>query len=299
MKVGFVVEIAESVAKGRGSAGRYTAIREQAKRAEDSGYDSIWVYDHLLFRHDEVDWTVGIWEAWTVMSALAEATERVEIGSLVLCNQFRNPAILAKMAHTLDEVSDGRLILGIGAGWNRPEFDAFGIPFDHRASRLEEALQIIRPLLREGRVDFAGDYYTVRDCEITPRSPRRNGPPLMVGAFSPRTIRLTVRYADQWNTGFWATPEDAEPQLALFQEAVAEVQPEVVPEVTIVAGVAFRDLLDVMPSFETTIDGDPAHIAEAMAAHEAAGVSHLQLSVVPSTDEAFGRVEEALAIWRA
>ena len=91
-----------------------------------------------------------------MLSALAEATQRVEIGPLVLCNSFRHPAILAKMATTLDEVSHGRLILGIGAGWNEPEYRAFGVPFDHRVDRFEEALQILKSLLCEGQVDFAG-----------------------------------------------------------------------------------------------------------------------------------------------
>ena len=288
----------DSAAEGPGSAGRYAVVREQAKRAEDVGYDSIWVYDHLLFRPDGVDWTLGTWEAWTVMSALAEATEQVEIGSLVLCNQFRNPAVLAKMAHTLDEVSGGRLILGVGAGWNEAEFDAFGLPFDHRVSRLEEALQIIRPLLRDGYVDFSGKYYTVRDCEILPRSPRPHGPPLMVGAFSPRTVRLAVRFADQWNTGFWATPEDAAPHVGIFESAITELEPKIAPEKTIVAAVAFEHLLAGPPDVETTINGTATEIAEAIAAHEAAGVTHLQISVLPSVEEAISCVEEALAIWR-
>src|SRR5262249_12226775 len=146
--------------------------------------------------------TRGIWEGWTMLSALAEATRRVEIGTLVLNNSSHNPAILAKMATTADEVSHGRLILGIGAGWNEPEYQAFGLPFDHRLDRLEEALQILTPLLREGQVDFAGAYYHVRHCEIVPRGPRSAGPPLLVGnAGGPRMLKLTAQYADLWNTG--------------------------------------------------------------------------------------------------
>ncbi len=151
MKIGIVLPFAED--PDAGGMPSYATIRERALLAEAAGFDSIWLYDHLLFRFPDQP-TVGIWEIWTVLSALAEATERVEIGTVVLCVPFRNPAILAKMADTLDEVSGGRLILGLGAGWNQPEFDAFGIPFDHRAARFEEALQIITPLLREGRVDF-------------------------------------------------------------------------------------------------------------------------------------------------
>lgn len=131
-----------------------------------------------------------------MLSALAEATERVEIGTLVLCSAFRHPAILAKMATTLDEVSHGRLILGVGARWSEPEYQAFGLPFDHRVGRFEEALQMLKPLLREGQVDFAGTYYQARNCEIAPRGPRREGPPLMVGSEGPRMLKLTAQYAD-------------------------------------------------------------------------------------------------------
>ena len=126
-----------------------------ARTAEAGGLDSFWLFDHLLFRHDPQK-TVGIWECWTLLCALAEATEKIELGTIVLCSPFRNPALLAKMAHTLDEVSNGRLILGIGAGWHKPEFDAFGYPFDKRVDRFEEALQIMQPLLKGQGVDFEG-----------------------------------------------------------------------------------------------------------------------------------------------
>src|ERR1043165_3879953 len=154
MRVGVVMPIGEDDATG--STPSYTTIRAFAQRAEASGFDSIWVYDHLLFRFPEQP-TGGIWECWTLLAALAEATERVDLGTIVLCVSFRNPAVLAKMADTLEEISGGRLILGLGAGWHQPEFDAFGIPFDHKAGRFEEALKIIVPLLKEGKVDFTGE----------------------------------------------------------------------------------------------------------------------------------------------
>src|SRR5215470_16017145 len=163
----------------------YETIRAIAQQAEEDGFDSIWLADHLFYRNPDEP-TRGIWECWTILAALAEATKRVEIGPLVLCNSFRNPSILAKMAATADEVSNGRLILGVGAGWNEPEYQAFGLPFDHRVSRFEEALQILRPLLRDGHVDFTGRYYEARDCEDVPRGPRPQGPPLLVGGEGPR-----------------------------------------------------------------------------------------------------------------
>jgi alkanesulfonate monooxygenase SsuD/methylene tetrahydromethanopterin reductase-like flavin-dependent oxidoreductase (luciferase family) len=126
-------------------------------------------------------------------------THRVELGSLVACTAFRNPALLAKMADTIDEISGGRLIVGLGAGWDGPENQAFDIKSDHRVDRFEEALQIIVPLLRTGRVDFAGKYYQARDCELRPRGPRPGGPPILIGAKGPRMLRLAASYADLWN----------------------------------------------------------------------------------------------------
>src|SRR4030081_3100518 len=199
---------------------RYSWLREMALRLEAAGLDSIWLYDHLLYRWPGRP-TDGIWECWTLLSALAEATQRVELGTLVLCVPFRNPALLAKMASTLDEVSGGRLTLGLGAGWHQPEFDAFGFPFDHRVSRFEEALAIICPLLRTGRVDFEGKYYTARDCEMIPRGLRPGGPPVMIAGAGPRMLRLAARYADSWNTAWHGEPESALPRIESIRAACA------------------------------------------------------------------------------
>src|ERR1051326_5649065 len=169
----------------------YETIRATAQQAEADGFDSLWLADQLLYR-DPGKPTRGIWEGWTMLSALAEATARVEIGPLVLCNAFRHPASLAHLATTLDEVSHGRLILGVGAGWNEPEYQAFGLPFEHRVDRFEEALQILKPLLREGHVDFVGQYYQARDCDDVPRGRRTGGPPLLVGSEGPRMLKLTA-----------------------------------------------------------------------------------------------------------
>src|SRR5579871_6689385 len=156
----------------------YPEIRDLARQAESAGLDSIWVYDHLLYRVDGQ--TTGIHEGWTVLAALAEATQRVELGTLVVCTGFRNPALLAKMAATLDNVSDGRLILGLGAGWHDPEYDAFGYPTDHKVSRFEEALTLISELIRTGRADMDGRWTTARDAVLVP--PARPDIPILVAA---------------------------------------------------------------------------------------------------------------------
>ena len=127
---------------------------------------------------------------------------RIEFGPLVACTAFHNPAVLAKQASTIDEISGGRLILGLGAGWNETEFRAFGVPFDHRVDRFEEAFTIIRTLLQDGAIDFDGRFYQARDCELLPRGPRPTGPPLMIGSNGPRMLRIAAPHVQAWNSWF-------------------------------------------------------------------------------------------------
>ena len=152
MKIGLMLHLSDDDALGRPPS--FETLRDMSIAADESGLDSVWGADHLIFRREDgADETSnGIHECWTVLSAVAAVTRRVEIGPLVLAMPFRPPALLAKMATTLDEVSGGRLILGIGSGWHEPEFDAFGYPFDHRVGRFEEALAVLLPLLRGERV---------------------------------------------------------------------------------------------------------------------------------------------------
>ena len=160
MKIGVVIQLVELSDLSRALS--WNEIKDTVQQSEELEFDSIWVYDHLLYRNNGK--TTGIWESWSMLSAMAAVSKHVELGTLVACNSFRNPALLAKMAHTLDEISGGRLILGLGAGWNQPEYEAFGIPYDHRVSRFEEAVQIIQPLLKTGQVDFSGKYYQAKEC---------------------------------------------------------------------------------------------------------------------------------------
>lgn len=177
---------------------RWTELRDVAVTAEECGFDSIWLGDHLLYR-DADGSTRGPWEAWSVLAGLGEATERVELGPLVASTAFHAPAMLAKKAATVDEISGGRLILGLGAGWNRTEFEAFGFPYDHRASRFEEAFTIIRTLIREGSIDFDGEYhYRLRGMELVPQA--RRDMKILVGSNGPRLLRATMSHADMWNT---------------------------------------------------------------------------------------------------
>jgi alkanesulfonate monooxygenase SsuD/methylene tetrahydromethanopterin reductase-like flavin-dependent oxidoreductase (luciferase family) len=195
-KVGIFIPQVEEPWSGRTIG--WEQIRAIATTAEDVGFDSVWLPDHLLYRFPGVH-AQGVWDVWSLMPALAAVTQRVEIAPLVACSSFRNPALIAKMADTIDEISGGRFILGLGAGWHEPEYEAFGFPYDHRVSRFEEALTIISRLLRTGHVDFDGRFYSARDCELRPRGPRPEGPPIVIGSSSPRMMRLMVDYADAWN----------------------------------------------------------------------------------------------------
>ena len=296
MKIGLMVFLAND--RDDYSRRPYDAIRAVAQEAERDGFDSIWLADHLLYRRPNEP-TRGIWECWTMLAALAEATKRVELGTLVLANSFRNPAIVAKMATAADEVSHGRLILGIGAGWNEPEYQAFGLPFDHRVDRFDEALQILKPLLREGRVDFSGRYYQARDCEDTPRGPRPKGPPLLIGAEGPRMLRLTARYADLWNTGYMGEPETMAPRMALIKDACeAEGRDPASIGVTALIALWSPDLQAKKPSFvENPLTGTPEAIASAMRGYAELGVQHLMFQCEPYTAETRHRLTEALHLF--
>ncbi|HLZ09495.1 MAG TPA: LLM class flavin-dependent oxidoreductase, partial [Chloroflexota bacterium] len=129
--------------------------------------------------------------------------------------------LLAKMADTVDEISGGRLILGLGAGWHEPEYLAFGYPFDHRVSRFEEAITIIHTLLRTGKIDYAGQYYEARDCVLAPRGPRPQGPPILVGASGERMLGLIARYADFWNGCWFNNADEAVAPIASVDAACA------------------------------------------------------------------------------
>jgi len=225
----------------------------------------------------------------------------VEIGTLVLCNSLRNPAVLAKMATALDEVSGGRLVLGLGAGWNEPEYRAFGLPFDHRVDRFEEALQIIRPLLRDGRVDFEGRYYQARDCEDLPRGPRASGPPLMVGGEGPRMLKLTARYGDLWNTGYMGDPETMAEPFARIHAACREVgRDPATLAVTALIGLWFPELKPQKPGFlENALVGTPEQIAEAIRGYAELGVQHIMFQLEPYSAETRGLLAEALRLYRA
>ena len=275
-----------------------------ARRAEDVGFDSLWVGDHLLYR-DHGEEPKGPWEAWSLLAALAAITERVELGPLVAATSFHNPAMLAKKADTVDEISGGRLILGLGAGWNEVEYRAFGYPFDHRVDRFEEAFAIIRGLLRDGRVDFQGTYYRAEDCELRPRGPRPQGPPLMIGSEGPRMLRIALPHVQSWNAWyawFGNRPEGLAPLLAKLDAACRDVgrDPATV-ERTCAVLVGLTEAVG-RPSGDPTdnptppLTGSPEELADALRAYAGSGIGHVQLILDPNTVAAIEEFAPVLEI---
>jgi alkanesulfonate monooxygenase SsuD/methylene tetrahydromethanopterin reductase-like flavin-dependent oxidoreductase (luciferase family) len=280
---------------------RWPELLDMIRAIEDLGFDSIWLGEHLLYRwSDQV--ARGPWEAWTMMAAVATATSRVEFGPLVACTNFHNPALLAKQAVTIDEISGGRLVLGLGAGWNETEFRAYGYPFDHRVDRFEEAFTIIRTLLSDGAIDFDGRWYQVRDCELLPRGPRPGGLPLMIGSNGPRMLRATVGHVQSWNSWFSDTgnrPAGVPELRARVDEACRDVgrDPATLERTVAVmvrlAGGAGRQE-GAPPDEAPPLEGSPLEIAEVLRGYAAEGIGHVQLVVDPITVGSIRALEAVL-----
>ena len=296
LKVGLFLPFADYMMDGR--TPRWSDLLALAQEAESLGFDSLWLGEHLIVHLPEPHpwfpvpashpWPdpvpVGVWECWSLLAALAAATTRIEIGPLVGCTSFHNPALLAKMADTIDEISGGRFILGLGAGWNEDEYRAFGFPFDHRASRFEEAIAIIHALLHEGYVDFAGAYYQARECELRPRGPRPNGPPILIGTTGPRMLRLAAQYADVWNVDLWGyrQPDEIGPLRAMVDDACAAVgRDPATLERTIALNINPTDRTDI-PETEA-IRGSAEELACTLRAFAQEGISHIQVYLLPNS----------------
>ncbi len=298
VKLGWLMGLDENGYEGR--TPRYREVQAMAQEAERIGLDSFWVADHFFYQPpQEGAERVGQWEAFTFLSALAAATSRIALGPMVAATSFRNPALLAKMADSLDEISDGRFVLGIGAGWHKPEYDAFGYSFDHLAGRFEEALQIVVPLLREGKADFHGQYYSAENCVLRPRGPSPRGPRLLIGARRPRMLRLVARYADAWNTAWHTKPEVVAERWAEMRQVCEEVGRDPAT-LELTCGVMLNIVLpgEERPEGDAHhIVGTPEEIAAALRGFVEVGVQHLILVVEPQRrddPERLARVEELL-----
>lgn len=271
-----------------------------ARAAEAAGLDSLWAFDHAIFRFPGAA-ERGAHEPWTILSLLAVATSRIEIGSMVLGMRFRNPALLAKAAVTLDEASGGRLTLGVGAGWHDPEYQAFGVPLDHRLSRAEEGFSIIRPLLHGERVTVAGRFYQADDAVLLP--PPARPIPILSSARGGRMMRIVARWTDAWNGAWVASPDDA--TLAARAEDLSRACEEVgrdpgAVERTVGVSVRFPDATLPGPTGnrEKDLMGDAAAIAAGLDAFARAGYRHAMIWPEPMTISSVERIADAVRILR-
>jgi alkanesulfonate monooxygenase SsuD/methylene tetrahydromethanopterin reductase-like flavin-dependent oxidoreductase (luciferase family) len=260
------------------------------------GLDSVWMFDHFFNRPDGGS-IEGMYESWTILSALASVTERITLGTLVMCGTFRNPGLLAKMAATLDEVSGGRLILGVGTGWHDPEHEAFGFPLDHRYTRFEEMVEIVRRLLDGERVTHSGRFHRMRGAVLAPPPARRV--PQLIAGHGPRMLRLAARSADAWNGSWFGGPGGAlTTALGAFDAALqAEGRDPTSIERTI--GLTIRD-----PAMPLDEDDEPAfrgsiqEMTEMFDGYARLGIDHLILEIGPKTSASLARVAEAVTRYR-
>jgi probable F420-dependent oxidoreductase len=278
---------------------RWPELASMARAAEEVGFESIWLGDHLLYRDDGRP-ERGPWDAWTTLAALAASTERVRLGPMVACGAFHPPGIIARMAASIDEVSQGRFVLGIGAGWNETEFRAFGIPFGERASRFEETFGIVRRLLAGERVTFEGRFGHIEDAVLLPQPARRV--PIMIGSNGDRVLRTTLQHADAWNTwytGYGNTPEG----FATLNDRITRLAGEVGrPEGEVARSACALVVLD-RDAGERPIDeglvpleGSTERIAEGLRALAQSGADEVILVLSPITERSIRSMGEALAL---
>jgi probable F420-dependent oxidoreductase len=282
---------------------RWPEYVAMARAAEDVGFDTLWLGDHLLYRYPDGS-SRGPWEVWTMLAALAASTSRIRLGPLVAATAFHAPPMLAKLAATVDEISGGRLILGLGAGWNETEFRAFGFPFDHRISRFEEAFTIIRTLLRDGAIDFDGRFFQARDAELLPRPARPGGPPLMIGSVGPRMLEITLPHVQLWNAWYRDSdnsPAGLEPILRTVDEACRKVgrEPAEVARTSAVLvrmpGGTGRVMGDTTQAEIRPLEGSPHEVASRLREYADLGVAEVQLVVDPITIESIQGLAPVLA----
>lgn len=294
-----------------GMAGRTPTGREVVALgvfAERCGFDSLWLFDHFRFDPHAVfgqffgrslpatppGHVVGVYECWTTLAALAAATERVELGTLVANTGYRNPALLAQMAATVESISGGRLVLGLGAGDFPDEHASHGYPFEGRVGRFDEALRIIRPMLRGESVDLEGEHYQVAGAAVGLPRPRPDGPPVMIGLISnkPRMQRLIAQYANEWNK--WSAWDDARPES--YAEARQSMEEACVRHGRDPATLRRHVTLDVvMPGFEKRqsrnfptadhpLTGSTEQIVEHIHRWAEQGVTRLSIVLTPATE---------------
>jgi probable F420-dependent oxidoreductase len=277
---------------------RWSEYVAMARAAEEVGFDSVWIGDHLLYRDDGRP-ERGPWDAWTLLAGLAAVTERVALGPLVACTAFHRPGVLARKAAAVDELSGGRLVLGLGAGWNEAEFRAFGIPFDDRIARFREAFEIIRRLLGGERVTYRGDHEVLEDAVLLPPPARQ--PELMVGAVSAPMLEATLPHVDAWNIwydwygntpdGFAAVNQTVEARMRSIGRDPAAVDRSACVLVVLDRTSDERPVCEAVPPLEGTAE----RIAERLQELAEAGADEAILVVSPINERSIRTLGEVRA----
>jgi alkanesulfonate monooxygenase SsuD/methylene tetrahydromethanopterin reductase-like flavin-dependent oxidoreductase (luciferase family) len=288
MRIGVTLPLADGDTAD-GHAPTFDETVAYARHAEAVGLDSIWVFDHLLFRVAGES-EEGVREAWTTLAALAPIVPRVELGSLVMCSSFRNPALMAKMAATLDDLSGGRVILGLGSGWHDPEYEAFGYPTNHKVGRFAEDLEIAARLLRGERVTFEGQWRSLADAALLPPPSRRV--PILVASKGERMLRLTATWADAWNTAWFGRVDDRlRTRLAGLEAACAAVGRD---PATVRRTVGIRLHEPGSGSSDTAgLDADAAGLADFLDELAGLGIDDALVWSIAKTRPALDRIAEA------
>lgn len=279
-------------------------LAEMARVAEGIGLDSIWLGDHLMYRYaDGRREPRGPFEAWTTLGALAAITERVQLGPLVASALFHSPPMIAKMAATVDTISQGRFVLGIGAGWHEPEYRGFGFPFDHRFSRFAEAYRVIRELFATGESTLHGDFYDIDGALLFPKPVQPGGPPIMIGSYGEKMLRLTLPDVQMWNAwsaDYGNTREGLRALLAKVDGICEDVGRDpatlvktVCPMVRMPGGSGRVSDYGAPPPIDGT---DPAALAEELRAYAAMGVDHVMLVLDPITADTIAALEDMLRL---
>ena len=296
MSLGLMMPIGEQSAFG--GTPRFADIVAVAEAARDAGIEIVWFADHFAVGGGTADDPYrGVWEAIALMAGVAARVPDVQIGALVANTGYRNPGVIARAAETIDEISDGRFILGLGAGGMKPDHDQFGFPFDRRASRFEDAIAIIHALLRDGEVDYRGEFFTANRAVNRPRGPRPDGPPIVVGTTGHRMLRLTARYADAWNTTWYRDPTEVAAEMRRVDEACTEVGRDPRTLVRTAGGnLAMPGYHGARPN---AVDGTVEEKAAWLDGFRAIGLDHFVIGLDPATPESLAAFAEVVRAYDA
>ena len=259
----------------------YTDVLELCQHAEATGWDGIWYADHFMPNAED---TSAPWpEAWTTLSAIGARTERVRIGTLVSGNTYRHPAVLAKMAATLDHITNGRVVLGLGSGWQENEHTQYGLPFytvNERLRRLDEACQVIQMLYNNAKSDFDGEFYQLHSASLEPKPVQQPLPLLIGGGGEKVTLKITARYANEWNV--WGDPAILRHKMAILDEHCAaigrdpaEIQRSAVALLFMSDDNAFLENMRNTTMAQPSIIGTPTEVRDVIAQYEEAGVNEI------------------------